>query len=92
MTAPPAAQTAHTSQPGYAPGGTATGYKMRILAHCLAEGIEITSSKAQRLAVRIARRAEAMQEQHDFYESLRVLGIYTDTTARDAVRNMEGCA
>jgi len=30
-----------------------------------------------------------MQEQFDFYESLRIFGVITDTTPRDAIRNME---
>lgn len=64
---------------------TTTGYEKKIL-----EAVPgIKKSKAQRLALKIAKRAAAMQEQFDFYESLRVLGLITDTTARDAVRNME---
>ena len=35
------------------------------------------------------RRAERMQEEFDFYEGLRVLGIQSDPTAREAVYNIE---
>jgi len=49
-------------------------------------------SKAEKLAHKIAKRAAAMQEQFDFFESLRIMGIISDPTARDAVRNLEGAA
>lgn len=62
---------------------------MRILAWCDETGTPVTDSKARRLGVRIARRADAMQREFDFYEALRILGMTTDTTARDAVRNIE---
>ena len=42
---------------------------------------------AHRLAGNIKRAAE--RRDLGFYEALRILGIYTDTTARDAVRNAE---
>lgn len=70
-------------------GGTASGFQARIIDHCLTRGIEITNSKARKLSIRLARRMEAMSEEFDFYESLRILGMTTDTTARDAVRNIE---
>ena len=64
---------------------TTTGYEKKIL-----EAVPgIKKSKAQRLALNIAKRAAAMQEEFDFFEALRILGMVTDTTARDAVRNME---
>ena len=70
-------------------GGTASGFQARIIDHCLTHGIEISNSKARKLGIRLARRMEAMNEEFDFYESLRILGMTTDTTARDAVRNIE---
>ncbi len=30
-----------------------------------------------------------MQQEFDFYEHMRILGMTSDTTARDAVRNIE---
>ena len=77
------------SQPSFAQGGTASAFKARIVSYCIDNGVELSNSKAQRLAVRIARRAEKMQQEFDFFESLRILGMTTDTTARDAVRNLE---
>ena len=81
--------TATESQPSFAQGGTASAFKARIVSYCIDNGVELSSSKAQRLAVRIARRAEKMQQEFDFFESLRILGMTTDSTARDAVRNIE---
>ena len=70
-------------------GGTASGFQNKIIWYCLENGIEITNSKARKLSIRLARRMEAMTEEFDFYESMRILGMTTDTTARDAVRNIE---
>lgn len=64
---------------------TITGYEKKIK-----EAVpDIKDGKARRLATKVAKRAAAMQEEFDFFESLRILGITTDTTARDAVRNLE---
>ena len=81
--------TATESQPSSAQGGTASAFKARIITYCIDNGVELSASKAQRLAVRIARRAERMQQEFDFYEHMRILGMTSDTTARDAVRNIE---
>ena len=84
------AEATHTSQPGFASGGrTAAGFMRRIIDHCAEVGEFISESKARRLGVRLARRAERMQEEFDFYEGLRVLGIQSDPTAREAVYNIE---
>ena len=77
------------SQPSFAQGGTASAFKARIISYCIDNGVELSGSKAQRLAVRIARRAEKMQQEFDFFEHMRILGMTSDTTARDAVRNIE---
>ena len=77
------------SQPSSAQGGTASAFKARIISYCIDNGIELAPAKAQKLGVRIARRAEKMQREFDFFESLRVLGMTNDPTARDAVRNIE---
>ena len=81
--------TTTTSQPSFAQGGTASAFKARIISYCMDNGIEIAPAKAQKLGIRIARRAEKMQQEFDFFESLRVLGMTSDPTARDAVRNIE---
>ncbi|WP_180345563.1 hypothetical protein [Brevibacterium sediminis] len=43
----------------------------------------------KRFAERAAKKLKAMRTIPDFYEGLRVLGIHTDSTARDAIRNIE---
>lgn len=67
---------------------TITGYQKKI--QDAVPGIK--KSKAEKLAHKIAKRAAAMQEEFDFYESLRILGLVSDTTARDAARNLEAVA
>lgn len=64
---------------------TITGFQKKIEA--AVPGIK--DGKARRLATKIAKRAASMQDEFEFFESLRILGITTDTTARDAVRNLE---
>lgn len=64
---------------------TITGYQKKIMDAVP----DMKKSKAEKLAHKIAKRAVAMQEQFDFYESLRILGLISDTTARDANRNLE---
>ena len=76
--------TATQSQPVALTGGAETGYKQRILAHCLDNGIEMTGAKARRLGQRMWLLAQKMQQEFDFYEALRILGMTTDTTARQA--------
>lgn len=67
---------------------TVTGYQKKIM-----EAVpEMKKSKAEKLAHKIAKRAQLMQEQFDFFEALRIMGIISDPTARDAVRNMEAAA
>ena len=82
------AEATHTSQPVVVTGGQ--GFKRRILTYCAEAGIEISGSKARRLGERMWRRAERMQGEFDFYEGLRVLGIQSDPTAREAVYRVEG--
>ena len=67
---------------------TITGYQKRILE----AAPEVGKNKAERLAIKLVKRQERMQEQFDFYECLRILGLISDTTARDAVRNLEAVA
>ncbi len=64
---------------------TATGFKNRIIAAVPG----INHNFAGRAANRLKRRADRMQEEFDFFEGLRILGITTDATARDANRNLE---
>ena len=64
---------------------TITGYQKRIME----AAPDVGKNKAERLAIKLVKRQERMQEQFDFYESLRIFGVITDTTPRDAVRNLE---
>ena len=90
MTAPPVAEATHTSQPVVVTGGQ--GFKQRILAYCAEAGIEMSGSKARRLGERMWRRAESQQEEFDFFAALRILGIQSDPTAREAIYSVEGRA
>lgn len=71
---------------------TATGFQNRIL-----EAVPGMNPRyAQRLAYRTKRRMDWATRWVDapvetvYEEGLRILGIHSDITARDAVRNMEG--
>lgn len=65
-----------------------TGFEKRIAA----EVPDLSRGQVKKLAHKLAKRAAAMQEEFDFYDALRVLGISSDPTARDAIRNMEAAA
>ena len=67
---------------------TATGFEKRIAAHPQAQGL--SRSKIQRLAAKLVKRAQSMQEQFDFFAELRILGLVSDPTARTAISNVEG--
>ncbi|MGP5395974.1 hypothetical protein [Arthrobacter rhombi] len=67
---------------------TTTGFEKRVI-----EAVPgVKKSRAQRIAAKLVKRQARMNEQFDFEESLRILGIITDTTARDAVANLEAVA
>lgn len=64
---------------------TASGFQTRIL-----EAVPtMNRNYAKRVAYRLKRRAERMQEHFDFDRELRILGIISDPTSRDAIRNIE---
>lgn len=87
---PPVAEATHRSQPDLASGGeTARGFTYRILEFCAENSVDLSWSKATRLGTRMKRRADLMQEEFDFDRELRVLGIYRDPTAADAIYNVE---
>lgn len=71
---------------------TATGYRNRLLEEAPALGIQVSKKQAEKIGIRIARRIESQMVELDFYEALRIMGIISDPTARDAVRNLEGAA
>lgn len=69
-----------------------TAWKKAIRTYCEENKIDKTDSQVSRMAVKVTKRMTAMNEELDFFQALRILGILTDTTARDAVRNLEGAA
>lgn len=71
---------------------TATGYRNRLLEEAPALGIQVSKKQAEKIGIRIARRIESQMIELDFYEALRIMGIISDPTARDAVRNLEMAA
>lgn len=71
---------------------TATGYRNRLLEEAPALGIQMSKKQAEKIGIRIARRIESQMVELDFYESLRIMGIISDPTARDAVRSLEMAA
>lgn len=74
------------------PKNTITGWKKEIRAFCNERGIRKSDSQISRLATKAHKREQSMDDaadRFDFFEAMRILGIVSDTTARDAVRNME---
>lgn len=74
------------------------GWKCRIAAYCEANGIEKSESAIRRMAAKINKRfewstANINATDYELAETaLRILGILSDPTARDAVRNVEAVA
>lgn len=58
-----------------------TGYQNKIRE----ANPHLGKSAVQRIAKKIAKRAAQMQAEFDFYAELRILGIYSDKTARAAI-------
>lgn len=84
--------TATATQPhsGITPGGYAgeigaLGSVIEIQAFIMREQPGIN----KRFAERSAQKLKMMRTPKDFYAGLRILGIHTDSTARDAVKNLE---
>ena len=71
-----------------------TGFEKRIAA----ANPGLSRGKVQRLALKITKRMDSMTQfvgatEDQVYEmGLRILGIHSDPTARDAVRNAEEVA
>lgn len=82
--------TATEPHSGITPGGYAgaidvLGSVIEIQAFIMREQPGIN----KRFAERSARKLKAIRTVPDFYAGLRILGIHTDSTARDAIRNLE---
>lgn len=70
---------------------TRTQWKKRISTYCAANGIEKTAGQIERMAIKAYKRVEHEEQLRNateytiFEAGLRILGIYTDTTPRDAL-------
>lgn len=69
-----------------------TAWKKAISTYCDENKIDKSDSQVSRMAVKITKRMTAMNEDLDFFQALRILGLISDTTARDAIRNLEAAA
>lgn len=67
---------------------TTAGFENRIRT----EFPDLSKSQVKRAAKKIKYVMDNMTEVVDFYEGLRILGVISDHTARDAVRNLEAAA
>ena len=65
-----------------------TGFEKRIAT----EFPTLSRGQVKKAAKKIKHIMDNMTEVRDFYEGLRIMGMITDTTARDAVRNLEAAA
>src|SRR5699024_11622487 len=63
---------------------TVGGYAARIIAYCMSEGIELSPNRSVKLGRKMEYRAKKMQAEFDLYEALRILGISSNPTARQA--------
>ena len=76
---------------------TRTKWKKRITEYCLANGIDKSAGQIERMAIKAYKRVEHEEQlrnatEYEIYEAgLRILGIYSDITPREAVQEME-CA
>ena len=60
---------------------SATGFEKRIAA----AAPSLSRGQVKKIARKLAHRAERMQTVEEFEHALKILGIYSDPTARDAV-------
>lgn len=68
---------------------TATEYRDDIIDYHEAIGKPISKSRAMKLAIKMHRKRDVIRS---FEHGLRILGIITDSTPREAVRNIEEAA
>lgn len=73
---------------------TRTQWKKRISQYCAANGIEKTAGQIERMAIKAYKRVEHEEQlrnatEYEIFEAgLRILGIYTDITAREAAEEL----
>lgn len=65
---------------------TATQYRDQIIDYHNERGQPISKSRAMKIGIRMHRKRDEIR---DFEDGLRILGIITDVTPREAIRNME---
>lgn len=70
---------------------TLTGWKCRIATFCAERGIDKSAGQIERLAIKIAKRAERMQDV-DPDDLIRKILDYSDPTGELAVRNVMAAA
>lgn len=77
---------------------TRTQWKKRISQYCATNGIEKSAGQIERMAIKAYKRIEHEEQlrnatEYEIYEAgLRILGIYSDITPREAIDNMEVAA
>ena len=77
---------------------TRTQWKKRISTYCAANGIEKSAGQIERMAIKAYKRVEHEEQlrnatEYEIYEAgLRILGIYSDITPREAVQEKERAA
>jgi len=70
---------------------TRTEWKNRISAYCFENGIDKSPGQVERMAIKAYKRVEHEEQlrnatEYEIFEAgLRILGIYTDTTPREAL-------
>ena len=73
---------------------TQTGFQKKVAEFAVAHGLPLSKRQIKNLGGKMHKRAAFMQTEFDFFENLRILGMLSDTTARDGehranCRNLE---
>ena len=68
---------------------TRTQIAAEIHDYCTANRIDRTDSAVRRMAVKWKRREDETGQELEFFEGLRILGITSDPTPLQAVKNMQ---
>lgn len=71
---------------------TRTQIQAEINDQLTQHGVERSDSAVRRMAVKWHRREQETGEPLDYFAGLRILGITTDLTAREAINNLEPAA
>ena len=83
-TAIPFSATAQTqTQQVFVMPETQTGFKKKVAEYALEHGLPLSERQIKNIGGKMHKRAAFMQTEFDFFENLRILGMLSDTTARD---------